>query len=152
MKYITILFLIFFNKVYSQDTNTCEKIIISDSLFQVKCSSYNLSSANRDFTLYPKNRHIKAVQNINDLIVVENNCMKFRINYGCGCGTTEIKLVTDGVLLKDSNNNEYYIVKLYFVSNDTCKALCDKSLSYDISLLKAKKIKFYGYNEFLEVE
>jgi hypothetical protein len=111
---------------FGQDEKECEKIIISDSLFYKECSRFDFHKIKWE-----------SIQDINDVMKIENNCLKFIISYG-GCKTVETKLVTNGVLQQDKKGNNFYVVKLYLVVEGGCERLNTANLSFDVSQLKKK--------------
>jgi hypothetical protein len=150
LKYLLIILTTFFTfNSYSQTNGgeACQPILVNDSLFQLQSDPY-------DFDI-SRGTHVQGIRrdlvsNINILVAIEENCMTFRINYGCGCGDNEKRLVTNGLLLRDNQGRNYYSIKFIFSNyNNGCKALCHDILSYDISELKdSSKTVNLKFDEF----
>jgi len=94
---LIILTTIFTFNSYSQSNDgiNCQPILVNDSLFQLQSDLY-------DFDI-SRGTHVQGIRrdllrNINKLVAIEENCMTYRINYGCGCGDNEKRLVTNGLL------------------------------------------------------
>ena len=133
-------------------TISCDKIIFSDSLF-------NKSSDIYDFDILTGNivHNIKKgnTTNINDIITIDNDCLKFRISYACGCGTNQKQLITNGILHQDSIGQNYYEIKFLFTNhNKGCKALCHDKLSFDITKFNNQQtsiyLKFVGFDQLIK--
>jgi hypothetical protein len=82
--------------------------------------------------------------------------VKLRISYGCGCGTTVYKMVTDGII-RSINKHKYYRIKLYFNSDDSCEAMCHKSLSCNLETLNLDVgekffLQFENFDKLIEVK
>jgi hypothetical protein len=126
---------------FGQDEKECEKIIISDSLFYKECSPFNFYKIK-----------LKRFQDINNVMKIENNCLKFMISYG-GCKTVQAKLVTNGVLQQDKKRNNFYLVKLYLVVGGGCERLNTTNLSFDVSQLKKENttiyLKYLGFDQLI---
>jgi hypothetical protein len=66
---------------------------------------------------------------------IEENCLKISVAYGGGCGDVEFKLVCNGMMLH--TYPPQLGLKLSFKDDDHCKALIHKTLSYDLTKVKA---------------
>ncbi len=101
----------------------------------------------------------ESVRDINEIITIEGDSLKFRISYGCGCGTNEKKLITTGILQHDNSNKDYYLIKLQFKNyNRGCEALCHDNLSFNLQPLKklilatgqkSTYLKFEGFEQLI---
>lgn len=99
----------------------------------------------------------KEIKNIHDFVRVDTNWISFSINYGCGCGKTTTRLVTDGVKRKDKTGKGYYQIRLLFTSNDMCKKGCSAGLAFDLTKLKKSPrrkvyVKFEDYEQLIALE
>ncbi|MCE3228009.1 MAG: hypothetical protein K0S32_2560 [Bacteroidetes bacterium] len=143
LKYLIALILIS-GKIYSQEKTVCEDLMISDSLFNLTSNGYEIGGKNHGV-------NPKYIEDVNELIKIEGSYLKMSVYHNCRCEDLlfETKLVTDGKLLRDSSNNGYYIVKLYFRNENTCKSRCNTQLCYDISDLRKAKIKFENCDQFI---
>jgi hypothetical protein len=152
--FLFLVFTAFILTVYSQnaDKNKCESIILDDSLFNKKTDSYNFDIVTNNIV---HNVLSYQIENINDVITVDEDCLTFRISYGCGCGSNEKKLVSNGQIFRDNQGNMYYEIKLLFVNqNQGCEALCHDKLLFDISSLrgntKVDYLKFQGFDNLIK--
>ena len=153
-KSITIFILLFVSKMtIGQNHNYCEPIIISDSLFKAPTMDwyYHVEKVKDNFV---RGANCSEDEDINDVFTIDNDCLKFKIGYGCGCGTIlTYKLVTSGILQQDNSGNKYYNIKLYFITDNLCKKVCHTDLSYNISQLKNKDsiqyLKFDGCDKLI---
>ncbi len=137
----SILLFIFPFKIYSQE-KTCKEIFeINDSLFSIASKNgYNLD---QQYGNAIRNVRWDQVKDISDLINFKNNTISFRISYGCGCGHTTWKLVTDGKPYT-SDKGLYYKIKLFFRSDDHCEALCHENVCFDVTpLLEKSSVQVY---------
>ncbi|KAA3642426.1 MAG: hypothetical protein DWP98_14160 [Bacteroidetes bacterium] len=155
MKHLLLLFVLINLTVYSQDIdkNLCKAIVINDSLFNTESDSYEFDIVTNNIV---HNIVRYQIENINDIITVEDNCLFFRISYACGCGDNKSKLVSDGQLFRDNQGNLYYQIKLIFKNeNQFCKALCHDRLLFDISSLKdnlkVNHLKFEGFDNLIKL-
>lgn len=141
--------------LFAQENESIEEIVIDSSLFkQPNRGSYDFSVSNGSFLRGVQPEEIK---DINEVISINKGYLKVRISYGCGCGQTIIKLVTDGVERKDKTGKIYYRIKLFFTSNDMCRASCHEKLTYDLSKLKKSSesklyVKFQGFKQLIAFE
>jgi hypothetical protein len=99
----------------------------------------------------------KEIKNIHDFVRLDTNWMKFRISYGCGCGKTTMRLVTDGVKRKDKTGKGYYQTRLLFTSNDMCKGMCEIDVAFNLTKLKQSPkrkvyVKFEDYEQLIALE
>lgn len=145
MKYL-ILILFSFESTFSQNNTLIDTLILSDSLYNQKSSVYSFEKVLNGFGY---NVAQNEVQDINDFVKIEKNLFKLKIKYPGGCGTSTAKLIYNGVEYSDKNGAKYYILKLLFVNNDDCAALKSKDLIFNISSISGHKIKFFGYDQFL---
>ncbi len=140
---------------FAQEQEVIEEIIIDRLLFnQPNQGDYSFTVHNGAFTRGARREEIK---NINDVIRVDKSCIRFKISYGCGCGKTSMKLVTDGVERKDKTGKVYYQIRLLFIDNDICKALCYANLAYNLTGLKKNSaskvyVKFEDFEELIDLE
>jgi len=151
---LIILAVIFTLNAHSQSNEgvACESLIINDSLSNLQSDSYNFSISN-GFNVQSLRRD--NIRNIHQVISIEEDCLKFRISYACGCGDNEKQLVSNGILLQDNQGRQYFEIKFLFVNhNNHCEALCHDILSYNISQLKDSSttvfLKFDGFEELME--
>ena len=146
MKYIIyILFLT--GNLFSQNNTISDTLILSDSLYNANSSKYSFQ---KDVGGFGYNVNLGEVQDINQYLKIVNNQLRFRIKHGGGCGTVSARLVYNGVVHSDNLGNQYYILKLLFIDNDECAAMTHKDLVFDISSINGHKLKFYGFNQFIE--
>lgn len=139
---------------YSQtnEETKCDKIIFNDSLFNQQTDQYNFDIVTGNIV---HNVLKYQIQDINEIITVDNDCLKFKISYSCGCGPNEKKLVTNGQLRQDNKGRNYYEIKFLFTNfNKGCEALCHDRLSFDISELKNHStdiyLKFDGFDQLIK--
>jgi hypothetical protein len=140
---------------YSQSSEkiNCEKIVLNDSLFKQQSDPYSFDIKTGNIVHNVLNHQI---QNINNIITVDESCLKFRISFSCGCGTNEKKLVTNGQLIQDEQGLTYYEIKLLFTNlNKGCQALCHDQLAFDISELQEQTtdtyLKFEGFEHLIKL-
>lgn len=139
MKTITLIFLLLqvftgFNINAQKNDESCEKIIIDADRFssiQADPFDFGLSQSGilkniRDVNSYPE---------IDDIIKVEDNCLKFTILYGCGCGEVNYDLISDGEIDLDEYGFNFIKVKFEFEDDDMCSKRCHKRLSFDLKKL-----------------
>lgn len=118
-----------------------KKIIVNDSLYQQQSDPYNFDKVSGNIVHNVLNHQI---EDINDLVIVEEDSLKFQISFACGCGSNKKQLVTNGQLLQDQQGHSYYPVKFIFTNfNKGCEAGCHERLSFDISALKKNSIELY---------
>jgi hypothetical protein len=131
------------NICYGQtDTNRCEPILINDSTFKhLRSSPYSFGVLNDH--VWKSLRSVNDYEEFNKVISIENNCLKFTINYGCGWGEIQFDLLTDGLVKKDEYGNNYADLKFILIDKDSCERMCWNHLSYDLSILTDK---FNGLN------
>ena len=133
--------------LFSQKIVVTNSLILSDSLYNINSSPYKFIKHSGGFGY---SVDISEVQNINDYVKIENDQLKVSIRYGGGCGKSSAKLVYNGISYQDKTKNSYYILKLLFISDDDCAALKTEQLLFDISALKNHKIRFYGFDQFID--
>lgn len=157
MKKITLfLITVFFIVTAHSQTNSsseCKSIItINDSLFNKKTDPYDFHISTENVI----NNVLKSqLLNINDIIVVEDNCLKFRISYSCGGGGNEKILVTNRQVFQANGVCNFYKIKLLFINeNKGCLALCHDYLSFNLSSLKINSeveyLKFEGFTQLIK--
>ncbi len=62
-------------------------------------------------------------------VEINGNHIEFFVNYNCGCGKSNFELVKQ----KNIIGSQGIDLKLIFKSNDSCKAMCDEKVSFDLS-------------------
>jgi hypothetical protein len=99
------------NKVNGEiNTGQCGKVQIVDSLNQDALQSDKF-----------------AIQKV----IIEDGCIKFRVVYGGGCGTTNFILITDNRITESMAPSMDVYLKL--TDNDFCKALRYQEVSYNLN-------------------
>jgi hypothetical protein len=157
MKTVIIIIISIFisHNLFGQRQEEIKKIIISDSLFNLKCDSNSYDFYKKD-GIYPEKTSRKYIHDINDIIKLDNDDLNFWIGYGCGCGRIETKLVTNGIIEIDKNGNYYYRIKFYFKTNNECLALCIKAQHFDISELYNQQtplyLKFEEFDQLIKIK
>ncbi len=147
-----LLFLLFLitGNLFAQDEQFSE-IVISDSLFYLP-SNYYRGSFGISEGGFLHGEKLDNIEDINDFFVYKNGYLTIKVNYGCGCGKTDFKLITDGYLVNDKDKR-YYLVRIWFDSNDYCSALCHRRLNFDISKLSNEKepiyLKYVGSDQMI---
>ena len=69
-------------------------------------------------------------------VTIEGNCLVFDVVFDGGCGITNFKLVTDGLVMESIPQQIRFLLVLQ--DEDTCKAMVYRTIKFDIS-------KFSGY-------
>lgn len=131
-----------------------EKVLVNDSLYQLESDSYNFDQLSGNIVRNVLNHQI---EDINEFVHVDDDTLRFRISFDCGCGSNEKRLVTNGKLLQDQEGRSYYPIKFLFSNyNKGCKALCHERLSFDISALKKDSTELYlklnGFEQLIPYE
>ena len=100
----------------------------------VSCDSVNLKQSDYDSEiLVDNNLFTNAPNDSFDFINVEiiQNCLKFTIDYGGGCGDIELKLISSEMVME--SNPPQINVRLSLKDEDNCKANIRKEISFDLT-------------------
>ena len=97
---------------FAQGEN-CDALVVNDSLFQQPSDAYNFDIVSNNIV---HNILRDQIDDINKIISLEGNCLKFRISFACGCGTIKTQLVSHGKLQQDTAGRTFYEIKLLFTN------------------------------------
>lgn len=151
MNQLFFILLLTLTPVMTKAQNRGDKVIVNDSLYQQQSDPYNFDILSGNIV---HNVLKYQIEDINDVVTVDKDILKFRISFACGCGSNKKKLVTNGQLNQDKQGRPYYAVKFLFTNfNKGCKAGCHERLSFDISALKNDNAELYlkldGFEELI---
>ena len=148
--FLLIIFSVFvFPISFGQGNEKCGSIIINDSAFKKPLQNAYYS--------------MEVLKN-NKMFKLEKGQLRFKISFS-GFGSNEMKLITDGILEKDSKGKSFYLIKFSYehvvnmdknvpieYRENEQATIVFKELCFDISPLllhNADYIKFYGEQEII---
>ncbi|MDA3866769.1 MAG: hypothetical protein PF489_08490 [Salinivirgaceae bacterium] len=144
-----ILTAVFSLTAYSQ-TNTAkkyDKVIFNESLFNKQSNGYSFGvGTGLSFRAVRRDE----IQDINNVVRIDNDSLKFSIRHGCGLGASKKQLITNGKLLRDKWGRNYYELKFLFTNYSRGgRVSCHMELSFDISELKKyNDVIYLKFNDF----